>query len=272
MGLNKNLYRKDFYRHRKGILIWGGVLFVITALLLGIFPLMSLFGDEMSAMVEGMDEEMGGMNETIGYSSAMWTDVLVYYGQYYAIYIIMILAIFASLTSANILSKEEKTETSEFLYTRPLTRGDIYWSKFAAMISLVLFVFIFQTLLGWGGVELVKSAPISHGTLYTMNVHGFGLIIFFALLSYSVPILLNIKKGVIGMILGLIFGMLFIHFISMLAESVNWLGYISPFHYLDVSGNAGIEIAWLPLTTMLLLGVGLVFMASKKFENKDIAG
>ncbi len=270
MGVNRNLYRKDVYRNRKGLIIWSAILIGITIMILAIFPLMSSLEDEMTSM---MNEFSDGLNDSMGYSSAMWSDILMFYSSYYGVYIIMLMSIYGTFTASGIIAKEERNQTSEFLYTRPITRKEIFWSKFMVVVTLLGVIFLLQSLIGLACVYAFKTAPVQLETLMVMNAHGFILVLFFACLGWAMPLLLNTHKNLIGPVLGIVFGLFFIDAISKAVEAVNWLGYISPFHYLGVQPTTeGLSFGWLPALVLILIAAGLVLLSIRRFEKKDIVG
>lgn len=271
MGVNRNLYRKDVYRNRVGLIIWSAIIIAITTMVLAIFPIMAEFGDEMTSMMEEFSGD--DMNDAMGYSEQMWSSILDYYSAYYGIYIIMLISIYCTVTAINIIAKEERNETSEFLYTKPITRGEIFWSKFMVLITMLGFIFILQMGLALGEIELFKTGPVDYASLFTMNLHGLILVLFFTCVGLFVSVFMRAKKSFIGIVLGLIFGMFFIDTISKVAESVNWLGYISPFHYMGFQvGQDDFSFNLIPAIVLMAVAGTLIFLALRKFKNKDIAG
>ncbi|MBL4703324.1 MAG: ABC transporter permease subunit [Flavobacteriales bacterium] len=270
MGINKNLYRKDVYRNRRGLIIWSIILIGITLMVLAIFPIMANFQDEMMTMMEGFSSEM---NDSMGYSAEMWSSILNFYSTYYGVYIVMLMSIFSTTTATNIIAKEERNQTSEFLYTKPIARKEVFWSKFMVLLTVLGIVFVIQTAIAFGGIQLFKTGPIDVGAFFIMNVHGLILAFFFTCVGLFASVYMRPKKNFMGVVLGLIFGMFFLDAISKVADSINWLGYISPFHYMGFGVmQSDFTFNTIPAIVLLALAGTLVFLSLQKFKKKDILG
>ncbi|MFT7615083.1 MAG: ABC-2 type transport system permease protein [Parvicellaceae bacterium] len=270
MGINKNLYRKDLYRNRRGIFIWGAILIGITLMLLAIFPIMSNMQDEMGSL---MGEVYGeNMTESMGLDK-MFSDILSFYSTYYGVYIIMLLSIFSTITATGIIAREERTHTSEFLYVKPITRAEVFWSKFLVLITCLGIVYILQVGIALIGIQLFKTSEVNISSFIAMNLHGLILALLFSCVGLFLSIYLRPKKSFMGVVLGLVFGMFFLDAISKLADSVNFLGYISPFHYLGFQvSDPEFGFNTIPAIVFIGLSVTLIVLALKKFQKKDILG
>jgi len=74
-----------------------------------------------------------------------------------------------------------------------------------------------------------------------------------------------------GIMVGLVFGSYFINTIAKVAETVNWLGYISPFHYLDFEVTSPTySLNVLQLGVMLFICALLLIASCRIFNKKDI--
>ena len=83
----------------------------------------------------------------------------------------------------------------------------------------------------------------------------------------------NKKKCAIVQVVGVIFGGYFLNAVSKSAEAVEWLGYISPFHYLEFTPLASdYSVNWLGMLAMIVLSGASLFWAFQTFKKKDIEG
>jgi ABC-2 type transport system permease protein len=270
MGINKNLYRKDLYRNRRGIFIWGAILIGITLMFTAIFPLMSSMQEVMGTAMEGFYGE--DMSSSMGMDQ-MFNDILSFYSQYYSIYIILLLCIYTTTTATGIIAKEERNHTSEFLYVKPITRSDVFWSKFLVVITNLGIIFIIQGGVALLCIQLFKTADVNLSAFAAMNFHGLILALFFSCIGLFMSIYLRPKKSFMGVVIGLVFGMLIIDAVSKLTESLNFLGYISPFHYLGLQvSDADFGFNTIPAIVIIAMSGTLVVLALKKFQKKDILG
>jgi len=270
MGINKNLYRKDLHRNRRGLFIWGAILLGITVMFTAIFPLMSGMQDVMgTAMEEFYGEDM---TSSMGMDQ-MFSDILSFYSTYYSIYIILLFCIYNAVTATGIIAKEERNHTSEFLYVKPITRADVFWSKFLVMLTNLGVIFVLQSGVALLCIQLFKTTEVSMSTFAAMHFHGLIIALFFSCVGLFISIYMRPKKSFMGVVLGLIFGMLILDAISKMADAVNFLGYISPFHYLGLQiSDENFGFNTIPAIVFIALSVTLVVLALNKFKKKDILG
>ena len=82
---------------------------------------------------------------------------------------------------------------------------------------------------------------------------------------------MNDSGRAVGIVLGVYFGMYFLHVVAILSESWGLLKYASIFHYWDHNAIFldGI-IAWADLALLLLVAAGLFAVGMEVFESKDL--
>jgi ABC-2 type transport system permease protein len=266
--MNRNLFLKELKRNRKNLFIWTGVVLAFTLMVLASFPTIKSMGGEIQKMMESFPEEM---QDSMGMSAKAMSDLLGFYSIYLGVYIVMFTGIYAMSAGANIISKEEKDRTAEFLLTRPLDRKEIFFTKMGALAVLVFAILLIQTAFAGIGMAILNEPDFSWSTFATMQIHSVGLVIFFAGAGVFISMLAPAKMNFMGPVVGAVFGTYLIDTISKAAEPINWLGYISPFHYAEFDPFAegfGLKIVYMILFVALAIA-GVVF-AYKKFDQKDI--
>ena len=148
-----------------------------------------------------------------------------------------------------------------------------FWSKFLVVLTNLAIVFIIQCAVAFAGIQLFKIEAVDLSSFVVLNLHGLILALFFSCVGFFISIHTRPKKNFMGVILGLVFGMFFIDAISKLADAVNWLGYISPFHYLGFQVNdADYGFNTIPAIVMIVMAGALVVLSLRKFQRKDILG
>ncbi|MCR9172443.1 MAG: ABC transporter permease [bacterium] len=267
--MNWNLYFTEVKRNRKNLITWTLIAVGFTALVVSIFPTMEDMGQDLAELMSKLPPEIA---KAMGMDAETWTNILGFYSTYYGIYIILLVGIFCMSTGATIVSKEERDRTSEFLLTRPLSRKQIFNEKMLAMLSLTFIIFTIQTIVATTLVFIFGS-NVNWSAFATMHIHGLILILFFTCLGVLISFFFQPKKNFMGMVVGIIFGSYFLNAVSRTAESIEWLGYFSPFHYLDFDPlNPEYSANWIGMAVMVVISAGFLFAAFRLFEKKDIAG
>ena len=223
------IFFHELKRSRISLLIWTAVLAFMMAITVLIFPQMK---PQMSQM-ENMMSDMGSFSAAFGMdkmSFGRFTD-------YFAIECGNILgiggAIFSAIFGVNMLSKEEKEHTAEFLYVHPVSRFRIVTEKLAALVAQVV---VFNTAVA--AISLVTVASIGGG---------------------------------IGVGIGTSIGMYFLNIIANITEDAKFLKYITPFAYTegaDIIKNHTISATYLLIgMCMALVAVVIAFY---RIQTKDL--
>ncbi len=177
-------------------------------------------------------------------------------------------AFFTSLIGTAALSKEERDKTAEFLFTHPISRVRVVTEKLAAVmvqiavmnavilsLSLVSMTVIGETI-PW------KEILLMHSAYFLLQVELAG--ICFGISAF-------LRRGSVGIGLGIAALMYFLNLIANMTESVRFLKYITPFGYCEgadlvTDGRLdGMRIA----VGMLFAGAGIV-IAYVRYCGKDL--
>lgn len=135
-GCNMNIFIREMKANGKSLLIWCiGVLFMVAAGM-GKYAGMSSSSQSLNKLMAQMPE---ALRAVFGVSSLNLSTAIGFYGMLY-LYLVLMATIHASMLGSNIMGKEERDRTAEFLYTKPASRKKIITSKLlAALVCIVIF-------------------------------------------------------------------------------------------------------------------------------------
>ena len=135
-----NLFKYEFKKLFKPMIIWTVVCVVCIVLFMSFYPMMEdsgmqeFVGDKLEVMPEAMKEAFN-LSGTVDFSKL--SDYTLYVIQYIA----MASGIYGAILGVSSLVKEESEGTIEFLYSKPIKRSSIVTAKLLAS-SLIFFIFI----------------------------------------------------------------------------------------------------------------------------------
>ncbi|AEB29206.1 transporter [Carnobacterium sp. 17-4] len=179
-----------------------------------------------------------------------------------------IMSVFAAVPAVSVLlklKKEERLGRTENLYSRSVSRNKVMGSYYTiAFLTAVLM----QLLIGLG--LYASASQIIKTTIGVGTVIASGLVYIPAILV--VLGLTTVLVGVFPKRTGLIwiyvtFAILVIY-LGNLLEFPEWVNNISAFHHIPQLPNE--EIAWSPLITLSLVGVGLTIIGFLGYNKRDI--
>lgn len=258
------LLKHELRQGRTALSIWTAAIGFLLTVCVFIFP-------EMKGEMENLGDVFGSMGS---FSDAFGMDQLNFgtLVGFYAIECGNVLglggAFYAAICAAGILSKEEKDGTAEFLLTHPISRRTVLIQKLAAILIQITVMNVVVYLLSIGSMALIgeavpwKEVNLMHLAYYCLQLELGGI-------CFGVSAFL--RKGSLGVGLGIAVMLYFANLISNMAEVAEGLRYITPFAYCD-----GADIVTNGNLDLLLLGIGFLFTAVGigsafwKYCRKDI--
>ncbi len=155
--MNLNIYIKELKRNRNNSIMWIAAIILLITLGMAFFPAIVSSGaiDELEVFFE--NPMMKNMMSAFGVDIKGMSSVLGFYSMYAGIYVTLLGAVYSILYASNMVSKEEKERTADFLLTRPVNRFEVVMSKFAAYLSYIIVLNLLVFLTGFISIEIVKG-------------------------------------------------------------------------------------------------------------------
>lgn len=178
-------------------------------------------------------------------------------------------AFFASLMAINILAKEEKERTAEFLLSHPVSRVQLITEKLTAVMVQIIIMngIVF-------GMSLASIAVTGEKIPWEeiCLLHLAFLLVQMELAGICFGISAFLRRSGLGIGLGIATIMYFLNIIANISESAEFLKYITPFGYAegaDIIANVGLDIKMvLPGMCFCVLGIAAGYW---KYCRKDIS-
>ena len=253
------LIKHELGQGKISFIIWTASIGFLLGICVFLFP-------EMKDQMDGISDVFASMGS---FTAAFGMDRLNFgtFIGFYAIECGNILglggAFYASLCAVSILSKEEKDRTAEFLLTHPVSRVRII----AVLVQITAMNLIIYTL-SVGSIAAVgeeipwKELNLLHLAYYLLQIELAG--ICFGISAFM-------RKGSVGVGLGIATMMYFLNLVANIAEVAESLKYITPFGYTegaDIVTNGCLDCTM--VTVGLALGAAGVVAAYLKYCRKDI--
>lgn len=257
------LFRHELRQGRLSLLIWSLAIGGLMAVCVFLFPEM-----------EGEMGEMGEMFSSMGaFTAAFGMDRLDFgtFPGFYAIECGNILglggAFFVSMTAAAALAKEEKEGTAEFLLTHPVSRAQVVTEKLLAVLAQIL-------ILNAAVLCIALLSALAIGEEFSFadlgRLHLAYLALQLELAGFCFGLSAFLRRGSVGVGLGIAAGAYFLDIIANITEKAEWLHYVTPFGYASGADILSEGLDW-PLIALgwLYAAVG-VALAYGWYLRKDI--
>lgn len=258
------LVKHELKQGRTAFLIWTASIAFLMLTCIFLFPEMK---GEMED-VGDMFSSMGSFTAAFGMDKINFGTLLGFYSVECGNILGLGGAFFAALCGIAVLSKEEKEHTAEFLLTHPVSRARIITEK---LISVLLQIVLLNAIVF--GLSVASIAAIGETVpwkeLWLMHLAYFFLQVELAGICFGISAFL--RRGSIGIGLGIATMMYFLNLIANITESAEFLKYITPFGYTegaDIVLNGELDTGLVVLG--LSFGVIGIVAAYCRYCKKDI--
>lgn len=258
------VFKLELRQGKTALIVWTAAIGFLLAVCIFLFPEMKGEMDTLTSVFASM----GSFTAAFGMDRLNFGEL----SGFYAIECGNILglggAFFAALTAVNVLAKEEKDRTAEFLLTHPVCRGRVLAEKLCAVLAQITAMNAVLLALSLGCMAAIGE-DIPWRTVLLLHLGYFLLQTELAGVCFGISAF--IRRGGPGIGLGLAAAMYFLNLISNLSSSAEFLRYVTPFAYCegaDIISSGELD------TALVLLGLGYAVAAAAAgclhYTRKDI--
>jgi len=258
------LVKHELKQGKTSFLIWTVSIGFLLAICVFLCP-------EMKGQMDGISEtfaSMGSFTAAFGMDRLNFGTLIGFYAIECGNVLGLGGAFYASLCAVNILSKEEKDKTAEFLLSHPISRARIITEKLIAVLIQITALNLIIYALSVGSMTMIgeeipwKEVNLLHLAYYLLQIELAGI-------CFGVSAFL--RKGSAGVGLGIAAMMYFLNLIANIAEVAEFLKYITPFGYCE---GADIVTTGSLDGTMVAIGMAMgiagIAVAYLRYSLKDI--
>ena len=258
------VFKLELRQGKTALIVWTAAIGFLLAVCIFLFPEMKGEMDTLTSVFASM----GSFTAAFGMDRLSFGEL----SGFYAIECGNILglggAFFAALTAVNVLAKEEKDRTAEFLLTHPVCRGRVLAEKLCAVLAQITAMNAVLLALSLGCMAAIGE-DIPWRTVLLLHLGYFLLQTELAGVCFGISAF--IRRSGPGIGLGLAAAMYFLNLISNLSSSAEFLRYVTPFAYCE---GADIISSGTLDTALVLLGLGYAVAAAAAgclhYTRKDI--
>ncbi|MFD0621382.1 ABC transporter permease subunit [Paenibacillus sp. GCM10027629] len=264
-----NLWIREMKAHRKSLILWCiGIVAMVGA------SMSKYAGLSMSGSGESMNELMADMPKSLqavmGVGTFDLSKASGYYGAIF-IYLLLMATIHAAMLGANILSKEERDKTAEFLLVKPISRSQMLTIKLlAALTQLVIFNLVML------GSSILLVNPYSHGEsvnqdIMLLMVGMFLLQLLFLGIGLAIAGVSRYPKRAVSISTAILLITFILSIAIDISGNIDWMKYLTPFKYFDakhVMYGGGLDGRFIGLTALIL--VGSLILTYVGYNKRDL--
>lgn len=247
-----NIFSREIKAHRKALIIWCiGVIFMVAGGM-GKFSGMSQAGQSVNELFKDMPKSI---QVIFGMADFDLSKASGFYGILY-LYLSVMAAIHALLIGTDIIVKEERDKTSEFLMVKPISRRKIITFKLiAAFVNIVIFNLVTLA----ASIAIVGKLSNEENINQNIIILMFGMFMLqmiFMFLGAAIGAINKNSKlaGSLGM--GMLMFTFILSMIIDLNKKIQSLKFITPFKYFEAKNlmyGQKIDIVYLIISIFIIV-------------------
>ena len=253
------LLKHEWKMNFKSLVIWTLCVGLCCS---GCILLFESVAESMEEMAKSFSE-MGSFSAAFGMDKVSVATLPGFYATEISIIFLLGGAMFAAMTGAVLLSKEEEGHTMEFLHTMPVSRTYIYLWKYVALLLLII---VFNAVCI--GLDVIGFVAIGEEIAMAEYVeyHILALVMQIEIGSICYLISSVCKRKQIGLALGIAVLFYLMDIMCNIVPDLEFLRFFTPFYYANAAqiysggdSRMGLMFLGLVVTVVAVITGGMVY-------------
>ncbi|OCA83254.1 ABC transporter [Bacillus sp. FJAT-27225] len=246
-----NIFVRELKAHLKSLILWSiGMVFMVFSGM-GKFSYYEGSGEAVNELISQIPKTL---RTVLGFGDFDLTKATGFYGVLF-LYLVIMATIHAAMLGANMISKEERDKTAEFLMVKPVSRNKIISMKLLAGLFNIVILNLVTLVSSLGIVGGYASGEEVSDEIGLLMAGLFFLQVMFIVIGSGIAALCKNPKSAASIATSILLGTFILSIIVDMDERVENLKYITPFKYFDaaqiVNGN-GFESVFVVLSILII--------------------
>lgn len=262
------MFKREMKINLKSFIIWTSIIIGMFLVVFLVYPSI-IKSDNMKMMDEMMQIFPQEMLKAFNMDISSIDTAFGWLKSEGFVFVLLITGIYSAILGSNILLKEESDKTIEYLNSVPVTRKSIVINKVKCGLLYIVLMVAAVGIFNFIGLSL--SGDFDKKTYILLSITPIlPSLVMFALCLFISTFTHKTKKT-LGISLGLVFASYFLNVISEMAESTEFLKYISVFTLADIR-NVIVDVAINPLVVVLAVVITAIFIIASviHYEKKEL--
>lgn len=262
------VFLREMRAHRKSLIAWSvGMFFMIIS---GMAKFTS-YSESGQSMNELMSKIPKTLKAVLGFGNLEVTKASGFYGMLF-LYLVIMVTIHAVMLGANIISKEERDKTTEFLMVKPISRTRIITSKLLAALVNVVILNIVTLVLSISIVNKYSKGESVTGDILVLMAGMFILQLLFLFIGTGIAAMSKNPKVSASIATTVLLVTFIISIVIDMNNKLGGLKYVTPFKYFgaeQVMKDGGLDPVFVVLSIIIIAAmVGITYIFYKKRDLK----
>ena len=262
-----NLFKRELRAHLKSIILWSLGILLMVAGGMGKYSAFSNAGQSVNDIFRQMPQSV---QVIFGLQAFDLSTASGFYGVMF-LYLSLMASIHATLLGSELLFKEERDKTAEFLMVKPIKRSAVITAKLmAGLINLIIFNLV-TVVLSVSMISAVGKGESVNAEIYLLMFGMFLLQLIFFSLGMFFSSVYKFSRFPGGLTAIVLFGTFILSFAVDLIKEIEFMKYVTPFQYFGartVLRDGRIEPIYM-LLTVIIVTVSILF-TYRNYSRRDL--
>jgi len=260
-----NIFFRELKSHRNSLIFWSIGMIALIGASMAKYAAYASTGQSMGELIDQFPKMM----QTIfGISGFDLSKASGFFGVIF-MYVALMATIHAILLGSDVISKEERDRTSEFLFVKPLSRSYAVTSKLlSGLVNLIIInIVTLVSSIYFTAIVNKTGEPVNKDIMILMAGLFFLQLIFFTIGS-AIAGISRKPKSAPGAATTTLLVTFFIYFIVNLNDKLDILKYLTPFKYFDARNllaDGKLDPLYITLSSAIIV---VMLISTYVFYNK----
>lgn len=262
-----NIFIRELRAHRKSLIIWCVAIFLMIISAMAKYSAYTASGQSMNDLLSGIPKTIRAV---LGMGELNMTTASGFYGMFY-LYMLLMATIHSSMLGANIISKEERDKTSEFLMVKPVSRTHIVTSKLLASLFNIAVFNIVTLVLSIAIVGKYANGEEISGEICLMMTAMFILQLMFMAIGTGIAAASKRPKSAASIAMAVLLVSFIISSAISIYDKLDVLKYVTPFKYFEAEKlmKSGLDPVFIVLSFLII--AAMIYVTYLFYKKKDLS-
>ncbi|RJQ31730.1 MAG: ABC transporter [Actinobacteria bacterium] len=224
-----NIFLQELKANRKALFFWCFGMILMVSSGMAKYGGYKASGQSVNQLISTLPKAVRAI---LGFGELDLSKASGYFGVLF-IYLIILATIHAALLGADIISKEERDKTSEFLFVKPISRLKIITSKLLAALFNVVVLNIITLLSSVAIVDYYNKGPSVNTEIYILMLAMFLLQLIFLAIGIVMAAISKNPRVATTKATSILLATFILSVIIDLSSKIEKLKYLTPFKYFE---------------------------------------
>lgn len=263
-----NVFLRELRAHRTALIFWCIGMFAMVGSGMGKYAAYESSGTSVNTLVRQLPR---AVRIVLGMGSFDLSKAIGFYGVLY-LYLIVMATIHAAVLGAEIISKEERDRTSEFLFAKPVARTKVITDKLLAALANLIVLNLVTLVSSIWVVDYYDKGGSATGDIVALMAGMFFLQSIFLAIGMSIAAVRKKPRSATSIATAVLLAAFILSVSIDINNKLEFLKYLTPLKYFDAQNilpDGRLDLGYVALSGVII--AALLAATYRFYSNRDLS-